>query len=137
MMIARLLIASLFFVAGCNGALNNREPDYFRILGVPDGAPGMEAAARITQRYLEERRYLKVAFPGLTEPNEEQERNALSLAVPQPAFRENHPMGPAYIGCWIHEPIREAAAAMARRCESELRDIAQSLGLALAQESGW
>ena len=97
----------------------------------------LEAAGRITQRYLEERRYLKVAFPGLADATEEQERTALSLAVPQPAFRENNPMGPAYIGCMIHEPVREAAAAMARRCESEMRDIASSLGLSLAPRAGW
>jgi hypothetical protein len=132
-----LLIVLSVFVAGCGGALNDNQPEYLRVLGVPDGAPGMEAAARITQRYLEERRYLRVAFPGLTEPTEEQERNALALAVPQPAFRESNPMGPGYIGCWIHEPIPEVARTMARRCEAELREVAESLGLSLANESGW
>jgi hypothetical protein len=133
----RILIALPLALIGCDGTISKREPEVFRILGVPDGTPALEAAGRITQRYLEERRYLKVAFPGLADATEEQERTALSLAVPQPAFRENNPMGPAYIGCMIHEPVREAAAAMARRCESEMRDIASSLGLSLAPRAGW
>ena len=106
---------------------------YLKIVGA-SGPASMEVAARVTARYISEKRFLRVSIPEVASPSDEQTKVALSSAVVQPAFRDSNPNGSAYLMCTIHEANREVAQAMLKRCEAQLLEIAQVSGVVLVPE---
>jgi hypothetical protein len=94
----------------------------------------MEVAARITERFISEKRSLLVVFPEVATPSKEQTAAALSTAVVQPAFRASNPNGPVYVRCTIHESNQVAIRFMASRCQEQLQEIAGLLGVTLVRE---
>lgn len=57
----------------------------------------MLAAGRIAEKYLSEKRYLRVVIPDIANPTEEDARKALETAVVQPAFEASSPDGPIFL----------------------------------------
>ena len=124
--------ASIFLLA-CNSRSESPQV-YLRLAGVADGPASMEAAARMTERYIAEKRFLRVVFPDIDNPSEEQIATALSTAVVQPAFQENNPTGPAYVRCTIHTSNPNTFDAMTARCQEQLQEIASLVGVTLVPD---
>lgn len=126
-----ILAACLF------GCARDRDSNhiYLRVVG-GEGPAGMALAARVTSRYIVEKRFLRVSVPGVSNPTAAQENAALSAAVVQPAYRESDPDGATYLMCTVHEPSRDLARVMLGRCQGQLMEVAKAVGVVLvpAQE---
>jgi|CXWL01.1.fsa_nt_gi stage V sporulation protein SpoVS len=126
----RLILAVLALVMAACGSVTEPRQVAIQLIGA-EGAPALIAATKITEKYYAEKRYERVVLPNETSIDESASRKAQEVAVVQPAFEESNPNGLVYIRCVIHEPVKSLADSMAVLCESQIREVAAQLHIAL------
>jgi hypothetical protein len=126
----QLSLSLLFASVALSACSELRQRNHFH-LAIADakGESPFEAAGKITQAYYSQRRFLQVTSPTVQSPTESQITASMSMAVVQPASGSGESV---LMACTVHEPSPTLAAQMLDRCEGQLREVAASLGFALA-----